>query len=226
MCPVGWIHNCLRTPFLARALQRNHSLAYHGQVCSIFHPLFVISAFLIVQQHFSFKRASLPRHTIQTGVIPIAVVVLAYAVIFKNLFHLHDGDLIKILGSVDGAYFQYLGIYFLIIIFLITTATVWLSWTNQPERLLKINFILFIIFYLIGLPAYYQELLSNQDYQYLAKAIIDLHKSGDSNLQDTILILTPTDATARERALMDNTFNFNNYNDLQIATSRIFQTIT
>ncbi len=144
------------------------------------------------------------------------MVGLAYAILFKNLFRFHDGDLIKILGSVDGAYFQILGYFFFVFIFIMYAAIIWLTWRDKKHLLKWATYGLFITFYLVGIPNYYKEIISYQNFQYLADSIIEIHRSGDCNLSNTIQILTPPGTPDRDQALMFNTIYFNNYEGLNV----------
>ena len=187
-----------------------------GRYVLYFTPLFLVSALLLVRQQNSLKHTSFTRHLFRLGIIPFSLVALAYAILFGNLFHLHDGNLIKILGSVDGAYFQILGSYFFIFLFTMYIAIVWLTWVNLQKQLKWISFGLFITFYLVGVPAYYQELVSYQNFQYIGNTIIQIHRSGKCDLSNMIQILTPPGTPDREQALMFNTIYFNNYKALYV----------
>jgi len=206
---VGFLAACVRHSW--RALYNGEIPArIMGRYILYFTPLFIISALLLIRQQTSFRHKTRIKHIALTLLLPFAIVALAYALLFGNLFHLHDGNLINVLGSVDGAYLQYLGIYFFLIILAMYIAASWHTWNGRTDLLVKLSFGLFIVFYIVGMPAYYQDILSNQDFQYLADRIIALHQSGEPKLGDTIRILTPPGTSARERALMFNTILFNN----------------
>lgn len=191
-----------------------------GRYVLYFTPLFVIGALLLAQENQKTDRPSIRKLLFRRGIFPFGIIGLAYAILFNNLFHLHDGDLIIILGSVDGAYFHYLGIYYFLILLAIYISILYLTWAGNSKKLIKIGFGLLILLYTIGIPEYYRELLSYQDYQYLADYIIRMHQEGDKEISNTIQILTPPDTTERDRNLMFNTVLFNNYNALEVTQIR------
>ncbi|NPV39994.1 MAG: hypothetical protein HPY72_01435 [Anaerolineae bacterium] len=191
-----------------------------GRYVLYFTPLFIIGALLLAQENKNTDRPALRKLIFWRGIFPFGIAGLAYAILFNNLFHLHDGDLIIILGSVDGAYFRYLGIYYFLILVAIYLVILWLTWAGEFKMLIKVMFGLLILLYTIGIPAYYRELLTYQDYQYLADYIIKMHQAGNTAISDTIQILTPPDTTGRDRNLMFNTVLFNNYNALEVTQIR------
>ena len=212
---AGFLIACARHSW--RALYNSDDLSkIMGRYVLYFTPLFIIGALLLAQENRKTERASRQYFLFRFGIIPFVIVGLAYAFLFNNLFHLHDGDLINILGSIDGAYFRYLGIYYFLIILAIYIANLWLVWTGKTKTLIGVVFGLMFLLYSIGIPTYYRELHSYQDYQYLADHIIKMHQAGEAELRDTIQILTPPDTTIRDRNLMFNTILFNNYNALEV----------
>jgi hypothetical protein len=181
-----------------------------GRYVLYFAPLFFISALLLMRQTPASRQGSLVRHIAHTFVVPFLLVTISYQFLLGNLFNLHDGDLINLLGSVDVGYFKYLGMNFFYFLLVIYAVFCCLSWNTQIPYLKTIHLLLIIEFYLAGIPAYFQDLQTYQDYQYLANKIIEIYQSGDYDIADSLRIYTPRSATDRDRALFFNTVLFLN----------------
>ncbi len=210
--------------FLAAAARHSWRALYNskipdhimGRYILYFTPLLIISALLLIRQQKSLKHTKFGSQIMWMGILPSGLIAMSYAILFGNLFHLHDGNLIKVLGSVDGAYIQYLGIYFFLVLLILYAANIWLIWKEKMKLLLRINVCIFFLYYSIGLAPYYQDLMANQDFQFLADRLIQMHRHGTKRMSDTIRILTPADTSDRDRALMLNTITMNNNDDFNV----------
>ena len=210
--------------FLAACVRHSWRAIYNGDIPTrimgryilYFTPLFIIAALLAVKEARAARRPSLRQHLLGSLAVPLAFVVAAHRVIFSNLLHFHDGDLINILGSVDAAYFQYLGIYFFVLLFFIYGMISYLTWQKNSSDLVTLSLAAIIVFFLAGMPTYYQDLLSYQRYQYVGSKIVELHQAPQGYISDKIEILTPSDATERDRAVLSNTLHFYGFEDLHV----------
>ncbi len=210
--------------FLAASVRHSWRALYNqtipsrimGRYILYFTPLFVITALLLKYRQKPSGHTSLAKNLVLLGIAPLCLVGLSYAILFENWFHLHDGNLIKILGSVDGAYIQSLGLLFFIFLYLIYGVIIWQTWEDRHRLFVWACFGLYMVFYLVGIPKYYKEIYSYQDYQYIADAIIQNHRAGNCKLNDTIQILTPPGTSEHDQALMFNTIYFNNYEGLYV----------
>ncbi len=210
--------------FLAACVRHSWRAIYNGDIPTrimgryilYFTPLFIIAALLAVKEAHAARRPSLRKHLLGSLAVPLAFVVAAHRVIFSNLLHFHDGDLINILGSVDAAYFQYLGIYFFVLLFFIYGMISYLTWQKNSSDLVTLSLAAIIVFFLAGMPTYYQDLLSYQRYQYVGSKIVELHQAPQGYISDKIEILTPSDATERDRAVLSNTLHFYGFEDLHV----------
>jgi hypothetical protein len=96
-----------------------------------------------------------------------------------------DGDLLKTLGSIDAFFTEILGGYFFLLLFLIYGVTNWLMWKGHNKRALAALVAGLAVYYVVGIPSYYQSLMEYQTYPWLASQIARLvpqpdPKSGDS----------------------------------------------
>ena len=210
--------------FLAACVRHSWRALYNGEIPNrimgryilYFTPLFVIAAILAVKEARGSRKSSRNRHLLVSVAFPFALVTLAHQVLLGNLFHFHDGDLINILGSADAAYFQYLGIYFFVLLLFIYGVLSYLTWRQDLPDLIPINLAAVILFFLAGMPAYYQDLLSYQRYQYIGTEIVEMHQTSAEFISDNLKIITPSDATEWDRALLSNTLHFYNLEDLYV----------
>jgi hypothetical protein len=180
-----------------------------GRYILYFTLLFMFSAFLAIRESKPSRKTSLVRHILHTVVSPFLIILFATSVLLGNLFDLHDGNLINVLGSVDGAYFQYLGKSLFVLLICMYGVFGYLTWSGKTRNLISISVTTMILFYLAGIPAYYQDLLSYQEYQYIGSKIAELYLDPQHTINGRVRIFTPTDAEERDRALLDNTLHFN-----------------
>ena len=180
-----------------------------GRYILYFTLLFMFSAFLAIRELKPSRKTSLVKHILRTVVSPFLIILFATSVLFGNLFDLHDGNLINVLGSVDGAYYQYLGKSLFVLLICMYGVFSYLTWSGKTRNLISISVTTMILFYLAGIPAYYQDLLSYQEYQYIGSKIAELYLDPQHPINGRVRIFTPTDAEERDRALLDNTLHFN-----------------
>jgi hypothetical protein len=216
--------------FLAACVRHSWRAIYNGLIPTrimgryilYFTPLFIIAALLAVEESRRERAPSKRRHLVTSLGLPFATIVLAYGILLKNFFHLHDGDLINILGSADGAYFNFLGSYYFILLLFIYGMVSYLIRRHNFSDLITLNLTAMVLFYLAGTPAYFQDLLSYQEYQYIGARIVDMHHSPEKIIGDRIQIVTPPGTTERDRALLSNTLHFFNQSDLYVDSIKNF----
>jgi len=212
--------------FLAASVRHSWRADYNAEIPArimgryvlFFTPLFIITAFLFIKHMPASKKRSPMRHILISVLTPAALTVLAYAHLYGNIFSLHDGSLINMLGSIDGAYFLFLGSGYFILTGLIYFSISFAMCKSNFSLLKSMIFLLLTAFYLLGIPGYYKELLSYQNYQYLGNYIVDMVQSEAHDPDETtsIAIYTPVSATERDRALLSNTIEFNNLDNLLV----------
>ncbi|MDK2982142.1 MAG: hypothetical protein PWQ55_2489 [Chloroflexota bacterium] len=220
--------------FLAACVRHSWRAIYNGQVPTrimgryilYFTPLFIIAALLALQEGRRDRPVSHSRHILQTFVLPFGMVVLAYGVLIKDIFHLHDGNLINILGSVDGAYIGYLGTFYFVILVFIYGMISYLIDQKKLKDLMTLTLVALLVFFLAGTPAYYQDLMSYQEYQYIASKLVEMHRSPEQKVGSSIRVITPPGTTEWDRALLSNTLDFYTLTDLYVASVENFTLIT
>ena len=218
---IGFLVACVRHSW--RALYNGDiPTRIMGRYILYFTPLFIIAAILAMKESKSYRKTTINKHLLVTIVFPFLIEIFAHYLLLGNLFHLHDGNLINILGSVDAAYVQYLGSFFFILLLLIYGIFCYLTWEEKFNDLVVINLLAIMLFYMAGLPAYYQDLLSYQEYQYIGAKIVELHQSPEGGIGDSVRITTPPDAEERDRALLSNTFHFSNQENFYVDSIKNF----
>lgn len=218
--------------FLAACVRHSWRAIYNGQIPTrimgryilYFTPLFIIAALLAVQEARREQSLATKRRVLLNLLSSLALVALAYGVLLKNLFHFHDGNLINILGSVDGAYFNYLGLYYFVLLLVIYGCIGYLNWRHNFADLITVNLTMLIVFYLVGTPAYYRDLLSYQEYQYIGSRLVEMHLSPEQPVGSNIRIITPPDATERDRGLLSNTIYFYHLSDFYLDSIENYST--
>ncbi|REG10381.1 hypothetical protein DFR64_0239 [Pelolinea submarina] len=220
----------LMVGFLAACVRHSWRAIYNGDIPTrimgryilYFTPLFIIAVILAFKEGKPYHRTTVNKHLLVTIILPLLIEIFAHYLLLGNLFHLHDGDLINILGSVDAAYIQYLGSFFFILLLFIYGIFCYLTWEEKLDNLVVINLVAIMLFFVAGLPAYYRDLLSYQEYQYIGAKIIELHQSPEGGIGDRVKITTPPDAEERDRALLSNTFHFSNQENFYVDSIKNF----
>lgn len=189
-----------------------------GRYVLFFTPLLFISALLLQKLENQNKEKTIFRYIFESVIFPLLLTIAAYHHLFSNSFNLHNGNLINILGSVDGAYIQYLGGFFFIFLVILYIAAFYLTRIRYLRKGRLIIIFTLIAFYLTGTRSYYQELVSYQKFQYIGEQIIELVESGTYQPHFKIVVQTPKNTTERERALLFNTLHFHQREDIYFSS--------
>ena len=87
---------------------------------------------------------------------------------------------------------------------------------RKLKHLMTLTLTALLVFFQAGTPAYYQDLMSYQEYQYIASRLVELHRAPEQKIGSTIRIITPPGTTEWNRALLSNTLDFYNQTDLYV----------
>ena len=179
-------------------------------------PLFILTGFILLRQSAGRQTNSVKRDILTSILLPLALVLFAYVDLLGNLFGLHDGEFVNIIGSVDAAYIQYLGIGFFILLTVLYLQTFYITRKGISPTIEIITWVTIAVFFLAGLPRYCQDIYSLQEFQSIGNHIIEMVESGEYEPEYNVIIYTPEDTSERNRALLLNTFLFNNNEDIDI----------
>lgn len=180
--------------------------AIMGRYLIVFSVVYFVIALTALTQ---FKQSGFRSrwHFILTAqVLPFALVTFAYLTLIKGVILPTDGDLLKSLGSVDAFFTEILGTYFFLLLFLIYGITNWLMWKGTQKFALVALITGLVVYYAVGIPSYYQNLMDYQTYPWLASRIALLApqpdlKSGDS---EQISVFLPEERSSKNGAEIYN----------------------
>ncbi len=180
--------------------------AIMGRYLIVFSALFFVIALAVINQsrHTDFRKGW--RLVLFGQVLPIALVGAAYFILIKGKLIPTDGDLLKSLGSVDAFFTEILGGWFFLLLFAIYGITNWLLWKGLHKHALTALIAGLVIYYAVGVPSYYQNLMEYQTYPWLASQIARLApppdpKSGDA---EPITVFLPEDRDSKSGAEIYN----------------------
>lgn len=138
--------------------------------------------------------------------LPFGLVIFAYMTLIKGAIIPTDGNLFKSLGSVDGFFTELLGPFFFLLIFLIYGVTNWLAYNGRRKTALGALAFGLLVYYSIGIPAYYRDLMAYQTYPYLARQISHLLPPPDpkSGATERVTVFLPKERTTKSGAEIYN----------------------
>jgi hypothetical protein len=138
--------------------------------------------------------------------LPIGLVVIAYFTLIKGTIFPTDGSLLKSLGSVDAFFTEILGPLFFLLLFLVFAATNWFIFHGKREIALNVLTVGLVIYYAVGIPSYYRELMNYQTYPYLAKQISRMLPPPDpkSGQADRVSVFLPNERAKKSNAEIYN----------------------
>jgi hypothetical protein len=134
------------------------------------------------------------------------LVAFAYFTLIKGAVFPTDGNLLKSLGSVDAFFTEILGPLFFLLLFLVFAATNWLIYHGKPNRALVFLTAGLVIYYALGIPSYYKDLMEYQTYPYLARQISRMLPPPDpkSGQAERISVFLPEERTNKSGAEIYN----------------------
>lgn len=150
--------------------------------------------------------------------LPIGLVSISYFILIKGMLIQTDGDLLNSLGSVDAFFTEILGGYFLVLLFLIYAVINWLLWKGMNMKAMTALIISLVVYYVIGMPSYTQNILDFQTYPWLSSRIAKLApqpdlKSGDS---EEITVFMPEVSDSKNKAEIYNGLRLRGINGTHI----------
>lgn len=180
--------------------------AIMGRYLIVFSVLFFVIALAVINQsrHTDFRKGW--RLVLFGQALPMVLVGAAYFILIKGRLIPTDGDLLKSLGSVDAFFTEILGGWFFLLLFAIYGSTNWLLWKGLHKHALTALIAELMVYYAVGVPSYYQNLMEYQTYPWLASQIARLApppdpKSGDA---EPITVFLPEDRDTKSGAEIYN----------------------
>jgi hypothetical protein len=219
-----WIFQvlALMTGFYA-AVTRHSWRAYYnadlpsaimGRYLIVFSVVFFIVA-VISADHFEpekFKSSKL--YILMAQILPFGLVTFAYFALIEGAVVRTDGDLFKLLGSVDGFFTEILGPWYFLLVFLLYAITNWLLFKKKKKLAVNALILGITIYYAVGLPMYFGDLMEYQTYPYLAKQIVRMLPAPDpkSGEVDKVTVFLPEVPMAKSRSEIYNGLRTRGYN--------------
>jgi len=177
-----------------------------GRYLIVFSVIFFTIAMIAIKKMDISRFKSKPSFFLWTTILPFGMVIFAHLTLIKGIVIQTDGDLLKLLGSVDAYYIQLLGPYFFLLIISIYGVTNLFLWKVQKKYAVTALLISMAIYYTAGLPAYHLQLKEREVYPWLAEQITKLLPLPDpySGNIEQITVYLPPGETAREMAEIYN----------------------
>ena len=192
--------------------------AIMGRYLIVFSAVYFVIALTALSQFKKSNFRSKWQFILAAQLIPFGLVTFAYLTLIKGVIIPTDGDLLKSLGSVDAFFTEILGGYFFLLLFLIYGLTNWLMWKGSSKSALTALVAGLVVYYAVGIPSYYQNLMDYQTYPWLASRIARLApqpdpKSGES---EQITVFLPEERTSKNEAEIYNGLRTRGINKTQI----------
>jgi hypothetical protein len=180
--------------------------AIMGRYLIVFSVIYFIIAVVCVDRFQPAKFKSRWGFTFFSQLLPLGLVAFAYFTLIKGAVFPTDGNLLKSLGSVDAFFTEILGPLFFLLLFLVFAATNWLIYHGKPNRALVFLTAGLVIYYALGIPSYYKDLMEYQTYPYLARQISRMLPPPDpkSGQAERISVFLPEERTNKSGAEIYN----------------------
>jgi hypothetical protein len=180
--------------------------AIMGRYLIVFSVIYFIIAVVAADQIKKNKIKSHLQFIFFSQLLPIGLVAFAYFTLIKGAIFLTDGDLLKSLGSVDAFFTEILGPIFFLLLFLVFAATNWFIYHGRRDIALTVLALGLVIYYAVGIPSYYKDLMDYQTYPYLAKQISRMLPPPDpkSGKADRVSVFLPKERTNKSGAEIYN----------------------
>lgn len=150
-----------------------------GRYLIVYSVLYIVIALIVLIKFDRTRIKSKFKFIIWTVILPFVLIVFSNYTLIQGAVFATDGNLLKALGSVDGFLTEILGPYFFVLIAVIYIAETVLILRDNKKSLVPVLIAGLVIYYLSGIPSYYQDLMEYQTYPWLAKQISELMPSPD-----------------------------------------------
>jgi len=177
-----------------------------GRYLIVFSVIYFIIAVVSIDRFQPQKFKSRWLFIFLSQLLPFGLVAFAYFTLIKGAVFPTDGNLLKSLGSVDAFFTEILGPLFFLLLFLIFAATSWLIYQGKPKGALSFLTVGLVIYYAVGIPSYYKDLMEYQTYPYLARQISRMLPPPDakSGQADRVTVFLPEERTNKSGAEIYN----------------------
>jgi len=180
--------------------------AIMGRYLIVFSVLYFIIAVIAVDR-FKPENYKSPWHFIVFAqIVPFGLVTFAYFTLIKGMVVPTDGDLLKSLGSVDGFLTEILGPLFFVLLFIAYGLINWFLYHGKRWSAVNLLVAGVMIYYAIGIPSYYRNLMDYQTYPYLARQISRMLPPPDSKSgqAERVTVFLPRERTNKSGAEIYN----------------------
>jgi hypothetical protein len=188
-------------------------------------PIIFILAFIGLNKFDKEKGRSLWRYALTTVILPFGLVLFSYFCDIKRLVFPMAETVIKKWGSIDGYLIVLMEWRFLFIIAAIFLAVSILLWKNKKELAVSVLFIAMVIYSVVELPSYYQDVQQftavNLAGKKAAEQIIADHPNDYSTREIQVYIPDIFESNEGQRIYMSirirgiHNLGFSSYTDLE-----------
>ena len=145
-----------------------------GRYLIVFSVLYIVIAMIVLKKFDRGRIKSPVKMVFWTCALPFLLVIFAYFVLIKGAVFATDGDLLNLMGSVDGFLTEILGPYFFVLLALIYGALTFFLIRDRRKFFMSVLVGGVLVYYLAGMPAYFKDLIIYQTYPWLSKQIAEL----------------------------------------------------
>jgi hypothetical protein len=191
-----------------------------GRYLIVFSVLYIIIAAVVLTKFDRSRIKSKFRFILWTGVLPFVLTLFAHFVLIRGAIFPTNGDLFKALGSVDGFLTEILGPYFFVMLAGIYGLEIYLMLHEKRHLLMPVLVSGLVIYYLSGIPSYYQSLMDYQTYPWLSQQIAELLPDPDLKNTNTekISVYLPGDHESIDEAEIYNGLRVRGIDNTEILT--------
>jgi hypothetical protein len=160
------------------------------------------------------------RFIMLSTILPFLLIVFSYLTLVQGSIVKTYGDLLKDIGSVDGSLIKNLGPWFFVLVGLLFTLETVLLLRDCKKQLMPVLTGGLILYYLLGVPSYWQDLREYQTYPWLAQQISELLPQLDLKTanMEKITVFLPFEHDAKNGTEIYNGLRVRGINGTQVLT--------
>ena len=153
-------------------------------------------------------------------ILPFLLIVFSYITLIQGSIVKTYGDLLKDIGSVDSSLIKSLGPWFFVLVGLLFVLEIVLLLRDRKKQLVPVLVGGLVLYYLLGVPSYWQDLKEYQTYPWLAQQISELLPQPDLKTADMekITVFLPLEHDTKNGTEIYNGLRVRGINGTQVLT--------
>ena len=191
-----------------------------GRYLIVFSVFYFVIA-VVFMAKFDRKQIKSPiKFVLWTNVLPFLMIVFSNSALIQGVIFETDGNLFKALGSVDGFLTEILGPWFFLLVGLLYSLETVLFLREKKKYFIPVLVGGLLVYYLLGVPSYYSDLMDYQTYPWLAQQISKLLPPPDLKSADAekVTVFLPDDHESKDEAEIYNGLRVRGINGTEVLT--------